>query len=156
MRLHVPVPFIARMTTKPVTIDGYTVPAGTLCSCHLWNLHHNPDVWEDPDEYKPERFSKENIASMDSFAFLPFSAGPRLEFILTFFKKKSSVKSLNMDKTNHMMRSNSYIGYSFSQIVSFIIQLRRKGSRKKLCNFTIRNYIQMSLLIGSIVLSLHT
>ncbi|KAK3102082.1 hypothetical protein FSP39_008602 [Pinctada imbricata] len=77
MRLHVPVPFIARTTTKDIVFDGHTLPAGNFCTCHIWNLHHNPEVWKGPETYDPNRFSKENLAQMDSFAFLPFSAGPR-------------------------------------------------------------------------------
>ncbi|XP_061197451.1 cytochrome P450 4F1-like [Saccostrea echinata] len=78
MRLHCPVPFIARSNTAPITIEGHKIPAGTNLVANIWCLHHNPMVWgQDHMEYKPERFSKENLAKMDSFAFLPFSAGPR-------------------------------------------------------------------------------
>ena len=34
-------------------------------------------MWPDPFKYDPERFRKENISKMDSYAFVPFSAGPR-------------------------------------------------------------------------------
>ncbi|XP_071147890.1 cytochrome P450 4F4-like [Mytilus edulis] len=77
LRLHSPVPFIMRKITKDVEIDGTTFPAGCRFTLHLYNLHHNPHVWEDPMEFNPDRFLPENLKNKDSFAFTPFSAGPR-------------------------------------------------------------------------------
>ncbi|KAL4221389.1 hypothetical protein ACF0H5_019647 [Mactra antiquata] len=77
MRHHSPVPFIQREFTHDFVIDGRTFPAGTSVSLHIFGLHHNETVWDKPMEYIPERFSKENVAKMDSFQFVPFSAGPR-------------------------------------------------------------------------------
>lgn len=75
--MNPPVPFVGRKTTKEVEIDGVKFPTGTWFTLHLYNLHHNPHVWEDPMEYRPDRFLPENIAKKDSYAFVPFSAGPR-------------------------------------------------------------------------------
>lgn len=77
MRLHAPVPFIQRVATKRITIDGNTFPAGTPLSVNIYSLHHNPEVWEDHEVFKPERFTEDNFSKMDSFAYCPFSAGPR-------------------------------------------------------------------------------
>ncbi|ELU04870.1 hypothetical protein CAPTEDRAFT_181976 [Capitella teleta] len=77
MRLHCPVPFIERELTKELTIDGVTLPKGSVVDIQIYNLHHNPTVWEEPMEFRPDRFLPENIDKKDSFAFVPFSAGPR-------------------------------------------------------------------------------
>ncbi|KAK0061634.1 cytochrome P450 4F22 [Biomphalaria pfeifferi] len=77
LRLHTAVPFIERRLTEDVKVNGYTIPAGTRTAVHIWILHHNPHVWEDPLEYKPERFHPDNQKNMDPFQFVPFSAGPR-------------------------------------------------------------------------------
>ncbi|XP_069109522.1 cytochrome P450 4B1-like [Argopecten irradians] len=77
MRLHSPVPFIQRESTREFTIDGKTFPPGTFLSCAIYSVHQNPAVWNNPQEFIPERFSKENATKMDSFAFIPFAAGPR-------------------------------------------------------------------------------
>ncbi|XP_076087488.1 cytochrome P450 4F6-like isoform X1 [Mytilus galloprovincialis] len=77
MRLHCPVGFISRVTTKEMIIDGITIPANTTLALQIYNLHHNDTVWENPHEFMPERFLPENSADRDSYAFIPFSAGPR-------------------------------------------------------------------------------
>ncbi|XP_062592650.1 ultra-long-chain fatty acid omega-hydroxylase-like [Saccostrea cucullata] len=78
MRLHSPVPGILRENQAPVKIDNFEIPAKTNIIISIHSLHHNPTVWgEDHMEFKPERFTRENIEKRDSFAFCPFSAGPR-------------------------------------------------------------------------------
>ncbi|XP_033745790.1 cytochrome P450 4F6-like [Pecten maximus] len=77
LRLHSPVSFIQRNTTQPFVVEGYHIPVGTSVAIQIYNLHHNPDVWEDPMEFRPERFLPENSVGRDSYAFVPFSAGPR-------------------------------------------------------------------------------
>ncbi|XP_053389637.1 ultra-long-chain fatty acid omega-hydroxylase-like [Mercenaria mercenaria] len=77
LRNYSPVPFIQREFTHDFEVEGRKFPAGTPVTVHIYGVHHNRDVWEDPMSYKPERFSKENVAKMDSYQFVPFSAGPR-------------------------------------------------------------------------------
>lgn len=77
MRLHSPVPFIQRILTKDTEIDGCIAPAGTIVNIVIYNIHHNPIVWENSMEFCPERFNEENTKNRSPFAFIPFSAGPR-------------------------------------------------------------------------------
>lgn len=37
-------------------LQGHLVPAGTVCACVLWTLHHDPNIWGDPWTFRPERF----------------------------------------------------------------------------------------------------
>ncbi|KAL4221625.1 hypothetical protein ACF0H5_019882 [Mactra antiquata] len=77
LRHYSPVPFIQREFTHDFELDGRTFPAGTPVTVHIYGVHHNKDVWKDPMSYLPDRFSKENVSKMDSYQFVPFSAGPR-------------------------------------------------------------------------------
>lgn len=77
MRLYTPVPVASRMVSKPITIEGVTIPKGTYIDLGFYHIHHNPDVWPDPWEFKPERFENEDILKRDPYSFVPFSAGPR-------------------------------------------------------------------------------
>ena len=77
LRTHPPNPFSGRTTTTPLEIDGKEVPIGTFIDINIFNLHHNPEHWEDPFVYNPDRFLPERIREMDPHAFMPFSAGTR-------------------------------------------------------------------------------
>uniref|UniRef100_A0A8C3S326 Uncharacterized protein n=1 Tax=Chelydra serpentina TaxID=8475 RepID=A0A8C3S326_CHESE len=78
LRLYPPVPQMYRQLNQPVTFfDGRTLPEGLLVSLHVYALHRNPTVWKDPEVFDPLRFSQDNLSDQHSFAFLPFSAGPR-------------------------------------------------------------------------------
>ncbi|XP_070534670.1 cytochrome P450 4F4-like isoform X2 [Ptychodera flava] len=78
LRLHPPVPFIARKLTKSMTLpDGRTVPADHLAAVNIFACHHNGNIWPDPEVYDPERFSPENMKDRPPHAFVPFAAGPR-------------------------------------------------------------------------------
>ena len=77
MRLHCPVPHVSRSLTQPATVEGVTLPVGTVCIINIINLHHNDLVWPDPWTFRPDRFHPDNMKDKDSYAFIPFSAGPR-------------------------------------------------------------------------------
>ena len=43
-----------------------------------WVLHRHQTLWENPDWFDPDRFSPENSAGRDRFAWLPFGGGSRI------------------------------------------------------------------------------
>lgn len=56
--------------TADLTVDclDVTVPAGTMTCIDMYSLNHNPDLWESPDEFLPERFaSKPRRFTYDRF-----------------------------------------------------------------------------------------
>ncbi|KAM6218091.1 cytochrome P450 4F2-like [Rhynchocyon petersi] len=78
LRLHPPVTDIMRCCTQDVVLpDGRVVPKGVLCLISIFETHHNPSVWPDPEVYDPFRFDLENAEKRSPLAFIPFSAGPR-------------------------------------------------------------------------------
>lgn len=77
LRMHAAVPGVDRVTTQDVELNGYKIKAGTHIFMHIWALHNNPHVWDDPFEYRPERFAPDKVAAMDPYQFIPFSAGAR-------------------------------------------------------------------------------
>lgn len=78
LRLYPSVPLISRTISKDlVTSEGYKLTKGTPVIIHIYDLHHDPDIYPDPEKFNPDRFLSENIAKRHPFAYLPFSGGPR-------------------------------------------------------------------------------
>ncbi|XP_072205326.1 cytochrome P450 3A9-like [Excalfactoria chinensis] len=68
---------IERTCKRDVEINGVTIPKGTIVIIPPYTLHRSSEYWPNPDEFRPERFSKENKDSIDPYTYLPFGAGPR-------------------------------------------------------------------------------
>ncbi|XP_006307157.2 cytochrome P450 78A6 [Capsella rubella] len=85
LRLHPPGPLLswARLSITDTAVDGYHVPAGTTAMVNMWAIARDPHVWEDPLEFKPERFvAKEGEAEFSVFGsdlrLAPFGSGKRV------------------------------------------------------------------------------
>uniref|UniRef100_A0AAQ4PHW5 unspecific monooxygenase n=1 Tax=Gasterosteus aculeatus aculeatus TaxID=481459 RepID=A0AAQ4PHW5_GASAC len=77
MRLYPSGNRLDRVSKSSVEIEGVTIPKGTVVMIPVYTLHREPTLWPEPDDFKPERFSKENKDSIDPYSYLPFGAGPR-------------------------------------------------------------------------------
>ncbi|XP_072318939.1 cytochrome P450 4V2-like [Eucyclogobius newberryi] len=77
LRLYPSVPFFARTICRDTTIKGYTIPKGSNIIVFLYVLHRDPRCFPEPEEFRPERFLPENSAGRPTYAYIPFSAGPR-------------------------------------------------------------------------------
>ncbi|XP_011501315.1 PREDICTED: cytochrome P450 4c3 [Ceratosolen solmsi marchali] len=77
LRLYPSVPILGRKVSKDIQIGKYTVPKGTTALVVLPVLHRDPEVFQNPEKYDPERFSYENTIGRHPYAYIPFSAGPR-------------------------------------------------------------------------------
>jgi cytochrome P450 len=78
MRLFPPAPTLARRALGADTICGQAIEAGTAVIISPWVLHRHEKLWVDPEAFWPERFLPENRKTVDRYAYIPFSAGPRV------------------------------------------------------------------------------
>ena len=71
---------VPHKTTVDTTLQGYSVPKWTTVLTNLWSLHHDPEIWDEPDAFRPQRFLDEegNFVPPKADRFLPFSAGRRV------------------------------------------------------------------------------
>ena len=58
-------------------INGIHFPKGTTFIVPFKSLHVDPKYWENPQDFIPERFSRESIKNITPYTYMPFSAGPR-------------------------------------------------------------------------------
>lgn len=59
------------------TIGGFHIPKGSIVVTSPWILHHNPELWPEPDRFDPDRFLPEAVKARHNFAYIPFGGGPR-------------------------------------------------------------------------------
>ena len=53
------------------------IPRGTLIRLAYHLIHHDHQYWPEPEQFRPERFLKENAADILPFSFVAFGSGPR-------------------------------------------------------------------------------
>ncbi|KAL5727676.1 hypothetical protein ACHQM5_000845 [Ranunculus cassubicifolius] len=81
LRLHPPAPLlIPRRALESCKVMSYTIPKDTQIFLNVWAIGRDPQLWEDPLAFKPERFHGSimelNTADSD-FKFIPFGYGRR-------------------------------------------------------------------------------
>ncbi|KAI3806500.1 hypothetical protein L1987_22407 [Smallanthus sonchifolius] len=79
LRLHAAGPFIPRKSTKDCIVAGYHIPAKTNVLVNIWALSRDPNYWENPLEFRPERFIEYQLdVRGQHFQMLPFGSGRRM------------------------------------------------------------------------------
>jgi cytochrome P450 len=74
LRMRPVLPLVGRVLMKPYTLAGYDLPAGTSVGACIYLAQRNPDVYPEPEAFRPERFLK---GSPDPSAWFPFGGGLR-------------------------------------------------------------------------------
>jgi cytochrome P450 len=78
LRLFPPVHVFSRQALGDDQVCGHRVPKGSFVTVASWVLHRHKLWWQDPQEFRPERFLPENADKIDRFAYIPFGTGPRV------------------------------------------------------------------------------
>jgi retinoid hydroxylase len=66
-----------RRSVEAFEFEGRTVPARAFVNYCSWASHHLPDVFAEPDEFRPERFAPRARAALPKGAYVPFGGGSR-------------------------------------------------------------------------------
>ncbi|XP_062110629.1 geraniol 8-hydroxylase-like [Humulus lupulus] len=79
-RLHPPAPLLLpRRAETDVQICSYVVPKGAQVLVNVWTISRDPNTWENPNEFIPERFLESNIdVKGRHFELTPFGNGRRI------------------------------------------------------------------------------
>jgi cytochrome P450 len=78
MRLYPPAYGLGREAINDCEIGGYPVPAGTQVFVFQWATQRDARFFDQPLEFRPERWTPEFEARLPKYAYFPFGAGPRV------------------------------------------------------------------------------
>jgi cytochrome P450 family 135 len=74
LRLRPVLPISARKLTGPFAIGDWRFPGGTVLMCCAYLANRNPDVYSDPEAFRPERFLEDEVPA---YAWIPCGGGVR-------------------------------------------------------------------------------
>ncbi|XP_031123899.1 cytochrome P450 76C4-like [Ipomoea triloba] len=81
-RLYPALPLLVpRCPTNTTQVGGYTIPKGTRVLLNIYAIHRDPQLWDNPLEFRPERFLDQTSGldyTGNDHRFLPFGSGRRI------------------------------------------------------------------------------
>ncbi|KAK7312505.1 hypothetical protein VNO77_36410 [Canavalia gladiata] len=81
MRLHPPIPMIMRKGIEDCMVNESMIPKGSIVCVNIWAMGRDPNIWESPLKFRPERFIESEGSAIDTkghnFELLPFGTGRR-------------------------------------------------------------------------------
>ena len=79
MRLFPPAwTLMVRAIIEDVQFGDVTLPFGAGVFVSPYVMHRHPDLWDAPDEFRPERFSPENEKTHHKYQYIPFGGGEHI------------------------------------------------------------------------------
>uniref|UniRef100_A0A1B6M3Z0 Cytochrome P450 n=1 Tax=Graphocephala atropunctata TaxID=36148 RepID=A0A1B6M3Z0_9HEMI len=73
---------LTKTCTKDCTLESNGLSFPVRKGDHIWvpayAIHHDPDIYPNPDEFDPDRFLPENVKNRHPMSYMPFGAGPRI------------------------------------------------------------------------------
>lgn len=78
MRLYPPAWIMSRRAEVDNVLGDFLIPAKSIIHISPYLMHRNPEYWQEPEKFVPERFTPEAQAAHPAFTYFPFGGGPRL------------------------------------------------------------------------------
>ncbi|KIT17361.1 cytochrome P450 [Jannaschia aquimarina] len=78
LRLYPPVPMMVREATRKEVLRDRKAGKGAQIVLSPWHLHRHERLWDQPDAFDPDRWSRAETKESERAAYMPFSAGPRV------------------------------------------------------------------------------
>jgi cytochrome P450 len=77
LRLYPPIHTIPRQTTREVDVGRYRLPSDEQVHLSVISVHRDERYYDDPLEFRPDRWTDEFEEQLDDYAFIPFGGGRR-------------------------------------------------------------------------------
>jgi cytochrome P450 len=78
LRLYPPAYTIGREALADCRVGAYPVRKGTTVLMSQWVVQRDPRFFDEPEQFRPERWLGEAAKKIPKFAYFPFGGGPRL------------------------------------------------------------------------------
>jgi cytochrome P450 len=77
MRMYPPIWGLVRVAAKDDVIGETPIRAGDRITLFAYGTHHSPKYWDEPDQFRPERFMGEAAKKRKPYVYIPFGGGKR-------------------------------------------------------------------------------
>lgn len=121
MRLYPVTTVVARQATETVMLGHHAIAKNSAVLIAPWTLHRRSDYFADPLCFQPDRFTPDHQEQMPKFAYLPFSAGPRVCIGNAFAMMQMRI---NLATILQRYRLSTVPGYQFEPIYQFNTRIR--------------------------------
>lgn len=122
LRFYPPVWAFVRQAVRPVELGGYTLPAGTTVVMSPWVAHRDHRFFEDPLEFRPDRWTAEFEKLLPKFAYFPFGGGQRTCIGASFAKMEIALLLATMAQG---FRVSPAPGFKLELLPSITLQPKR-------------------------------
>jgi cytochrome P450 len=107
---------------KDQEFKGYMIPKDTMIISNLHYIHHDPAVWGDPENFRPERFlSPDGKTFKKHDALIPFSVGRRQCLGEALARDSLFLFSTNLFQRFTIEFDKNGPDHGFESIISFIL-----------------------------------
>ena len=122
MRIFPPAWIVGRRAIHDDDILGHKISKDENVIMPIYLVHHDANIWENPDEFIPERFLPENIKDKHKYAYFPFGGGPRLCIGNNF-----AIQEMQIALTMILKKYTVEISDKFTPELEPLVTLRQKN-----------------------------
>lgn len=112
LRLYPPAWYLFRQAPAGFELDGVSIPAGSMLFLMPITTHHDSRWYDDPETFRPERWTSDFEKALPKGAYFPFGTGPRVcigngfalmeaQLILATIAQQYSLEQLNQATMNN-------------------------------------------------------
>ncbi|NP_001306754.1 cytochrome P450 6A70 precursor [Ceratitis capitata] len=103
LRMHPVIPHLVRVTTADYHIPNTDIvlERGMRLFIPVDAIHHDPEIYAEPEKFDPERFTPAAIEKRHPFAYLPFGEGPRNCIGMRFGELQASIGIIQLLRNFH-------------------------------------------------------
>ncbi|MCP3982054.1 MAG: cytochrome P450 [bacterium] len=116
LRLNPVIPIVVRRLTADATLGALSLPRGAGVAPCIWLTQRRPDVWGDPEAFRPERFLE---GAVRSWHFFPFGGGNRTCIGMAFAQFEMTVVAARILQRMRIRLPQGYDGKVVRRSVTF-------------------------------------